>query len=350
VGGVARELLARGVPPERIHLFPAHDRGPGKEARSEDLELWRRLPKQARGFDELAAELPRWCEDLTGPPIRPLEDVGGGAWRGPAHADAPAMVAQERRKYLLRSRHDTFLLKFVGLGGAGEEVFRRARIVADAGFTPEPLGVRNGFLAMRWMDAGAPQPCSLGEVAARYAAFRSRALPAVPHAGASPQLLLEMAVRNTSLALGAAAAGELERWRYRLHELAAQTVRVETDNRMHPWEWLELPGRTVLKVDAAEHCRGHDLVGCQDAAWDLVAAAIELDLDEAALLRRFRAHGGRGGAPELLAFLRACYLAFQLGAYTLAADSVPHMRDETARLRARADRYRSLLAQELSGG
>jgi hypothetical protein len=179
---------------------------------------------------------------------------------------------------------------------------------------------------------------------AEYVAFRSRALPAAGDSGASPQLLLEMARRNAGLALGNTEAEALDRWRPHLDALGRDVVRVETDNRMYRWEWLQTTDGAILKADSADHCRAHDLVGCQDAAWDLVGASIELELDPGELLRRFRAHRGRGAAPVVLAFFRDCYLAFQLGSFTLAADAVP---GEAATLRAAADRYRALLRNEL---
>jgi hypothetical protein len=343
---VARELMARGVAAERIHLFPGHGGGPGPQCAAHDRALWNQLASHFRPFDVLLDELPRWCEDLTGPPLQALRDIGGGAWRAHTRSRAPAAVRQERRKYLLHGARGTFLLKFAGLGSAGDGVFRRARVLAEGGFGPQALGLRNGFLVAPWIESRAPEG-PIQEHVARYLAFRSRALPALSGTGASPARLLEMAMRNTSLALGEGAARALERWRPHLDQLSRDTVRVETDNRMHRWEWLQLPGGGILKADGADHCRGHDLVGCQDAAWDVAGASIELDLEGPALLRRFHEHGGRGGAPQVVAFSRACYLAFQLGAYTLAAESVPDMPDEGARLRAAAGRYRELLAHEL---
>jgi hypothetical protein len=40
---VARELMARGVPEERIHVFPSHGGKPGAEASSDDQAVWQRL-------------------------------------------------------------------------------------------------------------------------------------------------------------------------------------------------------------------------------------------------------------------------------------------------------------------
>jgi hypothetical protein len=50
--------------------------------------------------------------------------------------------------------------------------------------------------------------------------------------------------------------------------------------------------------------------------------------------------------PELTAFLRPCYLAFQLGYYTLAAGAGDVA--ERARLQMRINRYANLLATELA--
>jgi hypothetical protein len=347
---VARALLSRGVPASSIHLFPSHPGPPGPHAGPEDRALWERLPRRWHPFESLLQDLPRFCEDLargTGP----LQDLSGGAWRdlhvGPR---PPANPGQERRKYLLLSERGMVLLKFAGLGRSGDETLRRAQAIADAGFAPPVLGLRNGFLVERWVDrAREPQPSpALLERVAQYVAFRSRRLPAAPGAGARPGELLRMARHNAREALGESAARGLARWESRLSALAEATHRIETDNRMHRWEWLQLPSGVVLKADGADHCRAHDLVGCQDAAWDLAAAAVELDLDEAALVSRFRAHGGAGAQAEALEFSRHCYLAFQLGYWSMAAQALAAMPEESGRLHAAAQRYRALLATELA--
>jgi hypothetical protein len=158
-----------------------------------------------------------------------------------------------------------------------------------------------------------------------------------------------MARRNAGLALGQDAVLPLERWRPLLPALTREMVRIETDNRMHAWEWLGVGGGRILKADGVDHCRSHDLVGCQDAAWDLAGASIELGLELAPLVRQFHAHGGRGAAPALLAFSRVCYLAFQLGAFALAAQAARGLPEDSARLRAEMERYQALLADELNG-
>ena len=56
--------------------------------------------------------------------------------------------------------------------------------------------------------------------------------------------------------------------------------RVETDNRLHAWEWLHTPDGRLLKTDALDHHAGHDLIGCQDITWDIAGATVELDLSD----------------------------------------------------------------------
>jgi hypothetical protein len=113
---------------------------------------------------------------------------------------------------------------------------------------------------------------------------------------------------------------------------------------MHAWEWLVTPDGELVKTDAADHCAAHDLIGCQDAAWDVAGASIELGLDAnelaSALARR-----GSPIDPALSRFYEPCYLAFQLGSHSMAARSIESgAPDEAARLRRAADTYARQLA------
>jgi hypothetical protein len=113
---------------------------------------------------------------------------------------------------------------------------------------------------------------------------------------------------------------------------------VEIDGKLHAWEWLIEPDGSLVKTDAYDHCGAHDLIGCQDIAWDVAAAGIELELaaDEEARLAAIA-----GADPRRVAFLRPCYLAFQLGRARLAADASDPA--EAQRLRAAAARYARLI-------
>jgi hypothetical protein len=92
--------------------------------------------------------------------------------------------------------------------------------------------------------------------------------------------------------------------------------------------------------------RAHDLIGAQDIAWDVVGAETEWDLGPEAAERLGKEVGAD---PELLTLLRPCYLAFQLGAYAMAADAHAGGPEEAGRLRARSALYRSRLERVLHG-
>jgi hypothetical protein len=361
-GAVADWLEERGVARERIHFFPGHAGDLGPEASERHRARWSRASRHCKSFDGLFLEgdrpLEGWVAGLLGGLDSPLDDISGGGWRRHRYRseeDWPAAnVQQERRKFLAWSRGAPWLVKFAGLGAAGEVKLVRARRLHEAGFGVEVAGLRHGFLVERWCD-GAPsldrvafdRPTLVGQVGA-YLAFRARAFPAPAESGASLADLARMACRNVGQALGPEAAAALKERLSMAVDLEARVRRVVTDNRLHTHEWLVSGGR-LIKTDALDHAAAHDLVGCQDVAWDVAGAAVEFGLDATESRRLCRAverEAGIGVDPDLLAFLQPCYLAFQLGAATLAAEAVGH--GEAPRLRGEAQRYRALLAQ-LSG-
>jgi hypothetical protein len=181
-----------------------------------------------------------------------------------------------------------------------------------------------------------------------YLGFRASHF-AVGHAGhgASQRQLWEMARHNTALGLGSEWAEGLEEWEPRLASLGRGALRVETDNKLQPWEWLLLPEGRLLKADAVDHHQGHDLVGCQDISWDIAGAAVELGLTEeelAALVEEVARRCGRAPEPERVCFHRLCYLAFQLGHHALGAEALEvGFPAEAVRLRRAAGRYASRL-------
>jgi len=95
--------------------------------------------------------------------------------------------------------------------------------------------------------------------------------------------------------------------------------RVRTDNKLDREEWLRLADGRLIKTDALDHHRGHDLIGCQDAAWDTAGAIAEFDLDDAQA-RRLIAASDLPIHAALLAFYRIAYAAFRLGQATLSGD------------------------------
>jgi hypothetical protein len=153
-----------------------------------------------------------------------------------------------------------------------------------------------------------------------------------------------MASFNTGRALGSDLGWAVQECKSRLPEITHLERPVLTDNKMHAWEWLVTPEGKILKADALDHHGSNDLVGPQDPSWDLAAAAVELDLDEAELALLADTMARRGGIPRAepvqLGFYTLAYLAFQIGRHTLAAEALEHSAPaESARLRSEVDRY-----------
>ena len=356
-GAVGDLLEDAGVPAQAITFMPSHGGEPGGMASTRRAQRWRSGHRVYKDFDAfcLAAERPEhrlegWCRDLTGPLTEPLRDISGGGWREIAGRRAPVIASLERRKFLARSDSGTWLLKFTGLGPDGRARSSRARILAAAGHTPEVLGLRHGFMVQRWCeDTGVLDPGRLDrdlmiDRLARYIAFRAERFPAGADDGASLAELARMAEVNAMEGLGEAVGASLARRLSALARRVPRQRRVHVDGRMHAWEWLTTSQGGLLKVDAVDHSRQHDLVGCQDAAWDVIGAGVELGLsaEETDLLARRT--GRLAGAPldrTLLEMFAVCYPAFQLGLWSLAGGG-----DDARLAAAHAGRYADALRAE----
>lgn len=319
-GSVADWLESHGVPSERIAFVPSHGGDLGPQASAAHRERWRRVQRVAAEFDA------RFLSDLVGP-LQPFST--GHPW--------------ERRKYLATVDGERVLLKFAGLGAIGWRKLQMARTLHAAGFTPEPLGLVHGFLVERWRDDALPlaeEERPVEEIA-RYIGARARLFPADEASGATIDELLTMCRRNLSIAFGETATRALDRWNPT--RLSSRIARVRTDNKLDRREWLQLPGGGLLKADAVDHHQAHDLIGCQDMAWDVAGATIEFDLDNEQGAR-LAAATGRSIDPELLEFYRLVYCAFRLGAAHLAGEAGASSALEPSR-RFYADRARHLLHQ-----
>lgn len=357
---VSRALTRLGVPEDRVRFVPSHANPPGPQASAETRAIWARHPRHPAASDEAlldgprdARRLGRWVSDLVGLTLRPLRDVSGGAWRGVRYASQtewpPVVAWQERRKFLADTESGTWLLKFAGLGRLGLRRAERAADLATAGFAPESAGWRHGFLVERWREDAAPltpediRSETFRRHLGRYLGFRAAAFPAGPGRGASLAQLREMALSNTAEALGEAVARELAARMPSPERLARQARPVETDNRLLAWEWLRL-GEGFLKTDGVDHHDGHDLIGCQDIAWDIAAAAAEFSLgprELESLMELVEQGNSSMVVSELVDFLRPVYVGFMLG-YWSASWSTGDGEDEQ-RARTMSSRYRGLL-------
>ena len=285
-GAVARWLEQRGVPLERIAFLPSHWGDPGPEASEEDRKRWKRAQRTAAELD------PHWLVSRFGP----LERL----YRG------------EQLKFLAGTGPDRVLLRFAGLGPVGDLKLRMAEALHAAGRGPRPIGLFHGFLAERWYGAArplGPADRPITEIA-HYIAARARLFPADRASGASLDELARMARRNVSLALGAEAAARVPA------PPASSFTRIRTDNRLDRDKWLRLGDGCLLKTDALDHHQSHDLVGCQNAAWDVAGAIVEFDLNQAEAAQLI-AESGPAAECDLIDFFLIAYASFRLGQATL---------------------------------
>lgn len=346
------QLEALGIRRARHIYIPSHAGSPGPAASPEHKARWDGARRVCLTFDDLMGEArgpAGWFEGVLGRPVAPLVDISGGAWRQHAAGAtaAPVFAAQERRKFLLRTAQGEFLLKFIGLGALGQARFARARQLGEAGFAPQAIAWRHGFIAHPWLAARSidrdDPPASLVDRLGDYLAFRAKALPAPADAGASMADLAAMARHNVNEGLRAEST-VLDQALDSLTREATPIFRIHTDGRLHAWEWLATDAGPLIKTDALDHDDAHDLVGCQDIAWDLAGARAEFGLGRAAtaqLCRRVEAGCGRSVDPNLLTLMDICYAAFQLGYWTLA-HSAAGPGDQPA-IGATLERYRKRL-------
>jgi hypothetical protein len=221
----------------------------------------------------------------------------------------------EKRKFLASAGGRPWLAKFVGIGSTGEAKLRLARTLAVAGFSPAPAGLCHGFLITPWM-AETEAAVVPTERLLDYLVLRA-SMPA-DSPGAGLPALFDMAIYNIDQRLGEQAAACMRARLGDAHRL--EVIPCCTDNRMQRWEWVHGAGG-LQKLDGLDHHAAHDLVGCQDIAWDVAGAAVELELCHAqrdALVEELSARLGRPMDLELVRASELCYLGFQIGLWTMA--------------------------------
>ena len=348
-GSIADWLEREGVLRERIHFFPSHGGDLGPQGQPRHRQRWAQATRHTLAFDSVVLNeaapgsgLAGWVADLAGPLNAPLREISGGGWRQLGTVDPidrPAVdTALEKRKFLAVSASGTWLVKWAGLGAAADGKLKRGRHLAEAGWTPEIAGVCHGFLVQRWVSGtnvrkAQPDRSWLLKQVGEYLSFRARAFPA-DEQGASLSKLFEMARFNIGAVLGEEAADRVRSMLGDPERLSDLVQPVHTDNRLHWWEWLVTADGKLVKTDALDHDAAHDLVGCQDVAWDLAGAAVEFELtatERVSLLAHVAEMTARPANPELLQAMELCYLGFQIGLWTFAAASNGGEDAETAR-------------------
>ncbi|TPM22779.1 hypothetical protein [Mesorhizobium sp. B2-3-5] len=329
-------LLHLGIDIERIHLFPSHHGEPGAQASADTRDIWLRCRSHVADFEHAfdgatAPRLQNWVAELLGRPDIQLREISGGTWRECLRTQPecwpPVFGGFERRKFMASAGAERWRIKFAGIGETGQGKLRSAKSLQDAGFGPPVVGLRHGFLVERWIDAGNADQAHISrdrliEHLGRYLAWRDANLRTT-QAGASLAELAGMAVYNCARALGESHGTRLHDW-FASRQPPQTQRKVEIDGRLHRWEFLTRPDGMLIKTDAVDHCRSHDLVGCQAIEWDVAGACVEHDLtsSEFSKLVSCMETGTRSRIDlDLVAYMEPCYLAFQLGLWTMATQS-----------------------------
>jgi hypothetical protein len=326
-------------------LFPSWD-ADGSTFRSESAaRQWARHSRWT-----VSADAARTGVEAVAPRERSVE-WSGGAWRphllGNA-ADWPAVHPQhERVKRLLRD--NTTIVRFAGLGRYGESRLLRAEVLASGSFGPAPGPLKNGYLALPFLEG---RPLCAGQfdagllsTIARYMAFLARHFPA--RRGASIEALHEMASVNCSEADPSLIVPPLSTFGSSIEDAPACAI----DGRMLVHEFIATARSGVVKTDALDHADDHFFPGAQDVAWDLAAVEAEFVLDRAAfdaLLAAFAREAGDSGIAARLGFYRVAYAASQLGYASMAAESVQDPQ-ERQRFTARRTRFLARVRELLAG-
>lgn len=359
-GSVMDWLTSHGVAMRRIHFFPSHEGKPGPKASATHSVYFDTVPRHFTGIDDLLLSSPdprrrlsAWVSRLTGERLQASQDISGGRWRAIRYFHdqswPPSQTSMEKRKFLMHTEQRSLLVKFAGLDDLAHQKLRRSAMLGEAGFTPRCVGLTYGFIVEHWVKEtpGNLVAITKGDVVdrvGRYLGFRARHLPPL-HGGASLSELCSMSISNTCEALGEEGARKAKALVSNAARIERRLRRVDTDNRLHRWEWLVDSNRTMIKTDALDHNAAHDFVGCQDIAWDIAGAAVEFDLSAAETNRLAEIVGSEAGTntdEEVVRLFELCYLAFQIGHWTNAAAAVAD-GDDRIRLEETIRRYLGFL-------
>ena len=344
MAGAAEALSRLGIADDRIVLMPAY--APDISSLSAHVQpRWRRHAIHAASFERTWLETRRLADTWR---ANATSDLAAGQWRRGVHVKGPCPAVNpqhERRKYLIDRTGERAMVKFAGHGRYGAELASRAYAAADAGWSPLPLDMHDGWLAFPWVSeefgvgqVSADEVSQLGD----YLAFIAKSRQTGEPAGTSS--IVEMAVVNTRELLSDHAALAVERIRP-----DTATAAVHVDGRLRPHEWFMHQGR-LQKTDGIEHGDDHFYPGPCDIAWD-VAGAIEewrlADGGAAFLVSRYVASSGDRTIECRLPFYRAAYLAFR-SAYTAFCRDQLHGTPEGARFAGEHQHYRARLATIVS--
>jgi hypothetical protein len=346
---VTDAMLELGVAEDRIVYMPSRVPEPEALSNPRARARWARHRKFVGSFERLWLSSGRlahaWGGELTA-------DWSAGKWRDALFtgaADRPPVHPQhERRKFIItRNNGDRLLVKFNGLARYGRSRLDAARAMEQSGFGPRVAGAAGGFIATYFVDGRVTMRQQMSrrdlERVGQYVAARPESPRSV---GASPADLREMIMANVRESCGedlVASADSL------ISRADMRPRRVTIDGRLTAHEWIRTHA-DLVKADGVEHHDDHFFPGCQDAAWDVAGACVELcdDNDARALLiDAYASRSGDASPRERLPYWELAYLAFRAGYTAVAASSLKGTADGTG-MRRWSDIYRERLRSALA--
>jgi hypothetical protein len=318
---VAEAIVGRGVPRERLIMIGSNVPDPAKLVAHEAAGRWARFRYEqversvilpdARPFERWDWRRELLSADHLWPP----------SWQ---QMSPPKLTANDGRG----------ILKFEGLGRAGDVVRERARVLADAGFAPRVLGEIAGFTNYEFINGEPSSAQDLDDAdiqrIADYIAFRAKNFRTDAQ---DTSALDEMTRHNVAQLVGV--------------ELAGFQLPIEhpiiCDARLMPHEWIRTRDGRLFKADGVMHGDDHFFPGPCDVAWDVASAIVEWDLAETAdrFLTLCEQRIDKGIRGRLDSYLLA-YSAFQ-AAYAKMAGNALAGTEEAQRFSRSFDRYVALL-------
>jgi len=256
----------------------------------------------------------------------------------------PAVNAHlESRKFVARHGMRRYVYKFAGLGKWGRAILSKANVLANAGFSPKPAGLANGFIIYEF-EGGRP----VGEEdinteflqrAAEYMAFTKSHFEV---AGENDTGYLGHIIEN-NVRKGLGIDVDVSAKANEANGLAG-SCRVGVDGRMMGYEWIRT-ARCLVKVDSAFHFDDHFWPGPTDIAWDVAGIIVECGLSEGSrnyLIDEYSRLSGDLHIRSRLGFYLCVYLAVRMGHASFAINQ-SISPDDAGRFRSLLDYYAKLL-------
>lgn len=254
-----------------------------------------------------------------------LTDLSCGKWKDVISVSNDGIVIdpdEEKKKFLTEKEDGKYLVKFIGLGSHGKDIYTRLKKLSESGFVPDVIKYTGGFLISKFILGEPLNQASHSKeflkFAADYFSFIEENFKSEP--SKNPDELFEMILENIKETMG-------EEWCATInehHDSFINHIRKEAsyiDRNIHPYEWIKSSER-FYKTDAAEHSHDQRFPGCQNIAWDIAGFLIDFQLKEEEI-NYFLSFFKKERFPNLvndLPYYYIAYLSYRIGYLSIKSD------------------------------